>query len=54
MGVAQWQLEAIAFAYQMSTLLLPTLTPVVLWLLFDRAFLAAVMLDGWLRRRVLP
>ena len=54
MGVAQWQLEAIAFAYQMSTLLLPTLTPVVLWLLFDRAFLAAVMVDGWLRRRALP
>jgi hypothetical protein len=54
MGVAQWQLEAIALAYQMSTLLLPTLTPIVLWLLFDRAFLAAVMVDGWLRRRALP
>lgn len=54
MGVAQWQVEAIAFAYQTSTLLLPTLTPIVLWLLFDRAFLAAVMVDGWLRRRVLP
>lgn len=51
LGVAQWQIEAIAFGYQISTLLLPTLLPVVLWFWFDRAFLAAVVVDGWLRRQ---
>jgi hypothetical protein len=50
LGVAQWQLEAIVFGYQFGTLLLPTLVPIVLWLWFDRAFLAAVVVDGWLRR----
>lgn len=51
LGVAQWQIEAIAFGYQLSTLLLPTLLPIVLWLWFDRAFLAAVVVDGWLRQQ---
>ncbi len=51
LGVSQWQLETIVFGYQFATLLLPTLLPVVLWLWFDRAFLAAVFVDGWLRRQ---
>lgn len=54
MGVAQWQLEAIGLGYQIGTLLLPTLAPIVLWLWFDRAFLAALAIDGWLRKQPLP
>lgn len=50
MGVDQWQVEGIAMGYQVGSLLLPTLAPVALWLWFDRAFFAAVILDGWLRR----
>jgi hypothetical protein len=50
MGIDQWQVEAIAMGYQVGSLLLPTLAPVALWLWFDRTFISAVMLDGWLRR----
>jgi hypothetical protein len=52
LGVAPWQLEAIALGYQVGSLLLPTLAPVMLWLWLDRAFFAAVIVDGWLRREV--
>lgn len=54
LAVAQWQVEAIAFGYQIGTLVLPTLVPIVLWLWFDRAFFAAVVVDGWLRRQSAP
>jgi hypothetical protein len=50
LAVAQWQMEAIALAYQFGSLLLPTLAPIVLWLCFDRAFFTAVVVAGWLRR----
>jgi len=50
LGIAQWQMECIALGYQFGSLLLPTLAPVALWLWFDRAFFAAVILDGWLRK----
>lgn len=50
LGVAQWQLEAIALGYQYGALLLPTLAPVALWLWLDREFLATVIVDGWLRK----
>ncbi len=51
LGVAQWRLEGIALGYQVGALLLPTLAPVLLWLWLDRAFFAAVVVDGWLRRQ---
>ncbi|MBL0123940.1 MAG: hypothetical protein IPP88_14840 [Betaproteobacteria bacterium] len=50
LGVSQWRLEAIALGYQFGSLILPTLAPVILWLWFDRAFVAALMVDSWLRR----
>lgn len=50
LGIDQWQMEAIAMGYQVGSLLLPTLAPVAVWLWFDRAFFAAVILDGWLQR----
>jgi len=50
MAVDQWQLEAVAMGYQVGSLLVPTLAPVVLWLWLERSFFQAVILDGWLRR----
>jgi len=50
LGIARWQMESIALGYQFGTLLLPTLAPVALWLWLDRAFFAAVIADGWLRK----
>ena len=42
LGVAQWQLEAIAYGYQFGVLVLPTLAPVVVWLVLDREFFQAI------------
>lgn len=50
LGIDQWQMEGIAMGYQVGSLLLPTLAPVALWLWFERAFVAATVLDGWLQR----
>lgn len=36
LGIAQWQLELIGLGYQLGTLILPTVVPIVLWLLLDR------------------
>jgi hypothetical protein len=38
-GFVAWQREAIAFSYQFGTLILPTVVPVVTWVLTHRAFL---------------
>jgi hypothetical protein len=38
-GFSAWQREAIAFAYQFGTLILPTVVPAILWVLTHRAFL---------------
>lgn len=38
-GFAQWQREAIAFAYQFGSLILPTVVPAIAWVLSHRAFL---------------
>ena len=37
--IVGWQLEAIAFAYQFSFLVLTPLAPVIVWLLLDKDFL---------------
>ena len=42
LGVSQWQLEGIAYGYQFGVLVLPTLAPVVVWLLLDREFFQAI------------
>jgi hypothetical protein len=49
-GFARWQLDVVALCYQLGVLLVPTLTPIVLWLILERPFLAAVVIDGELRR----
>jgi len=48
-GWGQWQLELVGYGYQLGVLLVPTLTPVLLWLWLDRQFFAAVLVEGWLR-----
>ena len=41
--IAGWQLEAIAFAYQFSFLVLTPLVPVILWLALDPGFLKRML-----------
>ncbi|WP_326541234.1 exosortase H-associated membrane protein [Pseudorhodoferax sp.] len=48
-GWSRWQVDLLAYGYQISVLLLPTLVPVLLWLWLDRRFFVAVLLEGWLR-----
>ena len=38
-GFVAWQREAIAFSYQMGALILPTVVPVVVWVVTHRALL---------------
>lgn len=51
LNISQWQMEGIAMGYQAGSLLLPTLAPVLIWLWLERAFFAAVVLDGLMRRQ---
>ncbi|MHA7600952.1 exosortase H-associated membrane protein [Alicycliphilus sp. T452] len=50
--VEQWQLEAIVYGYQVGVLVLPTLAPVLVWLLLDRKFFTDVIVHGWKRALV--
>lgn len=43
LGIASWQMEAIALGYQFGSLLLPTLAPVGLWLWLERGGFAGVI-----------
>ncbi len=45
--VDPWQIEAIVFGYQVGVLVLPTLAPVLVWLLLDRRFFTEVIVHGW-------
>jgi hypothetical protein len=45
-GFSAWQREAIAFAYQFGTLILPTVVPAVVWVLMHRR-----LLEGLARAR---
>ncbi len=47
-GFAAWQSELVALGFQFSSLVLPSLVPVLLWLALDRRFAAAVFMEGWL------
>jgi hypothetical protein len=49
-GFAAWQINLIAYAYQLGALLVPTLAPILIWVWLDRAFFAAIVLEGWLAR----
>ncbi|MBP6599576.1 MAG: hypothetical protein KA216_09045 [Giesbergeria sp.] len=45
--VEPWQVEAIVYGYQIGSLVLPTLAPIVLWLWLDRQFFNDVVVRGW-------
>ena len=45
--VSQWQMEAIVYGYQMGSLIVPTLVPILLWLWLDRKFVSDVLVKGW-------
>lgn len=36
LGIAQWQLEGIALGYQLGSLVVPSLIPILLWVWLDR------------------
>jgi len=42
-GLGGWRVEAIAIGYQIGTLILPSLVPVVLWAVFNRPFIAGLL-----------
>ncbi len=44
-GFSPWQRESIALGYQLGTLILPTVAPVVLWLALNRQFIPALGLE---------
>jgi hypothetical protein len=48
-GFSEWQREAIALAYQLGTLILPTLAPIALWLVLSPKFIPMLMLEGALQ-----
>jgi len=47
LGITSLQLNAIVYCYQLSSLVLPTLTPVLLWLLLDQRFVRQTLLPLW-------
>jgi hypothetical protein len=47
LNIHQWQMEAIAMGYQLGSLLLPTLAPVMLWLWLDRPYFNSVIAPSW-------
>ena len=42
LGIAQWQLEGIALGYQLGSLVVPTLIPIVLWVWLDKAYVTSL------------
>lgn len=45
--ISQWQMDLIVYAYQLGSLVLPTLVPILLWLWMDRKFVSDVLIRGW-------
>lgn len=45
--VDHWQVESIVYGYQLGSLVVPTLTPIILWLWLDRKFFSEVIVRGW-------
>lgn len=43
--ISAWQLDAITYFYQLGALVVPTVAPVLLWIVLDRKFLAELISD---------
>ena len=48
--IEPWQMEAIIYGYQVGVLVVPTLAPVLVWLLIDRDFFREIAHD-WKKSR---
>lgn len=46
LNLPRWSLEAIAYGYQFGFLMLTPVAPILLWLAFDRRFMAALWLEA--------
>lgn len=44
LGISPWQMECLVFGYQIGSLLLPTLVPMMVWLWLDRVFFSKLLL----------
>jgi hypothetical protein len=53
LGFAHWQIEGVALGYQFGSLILPAVTPVVLWIAFHRSYLATLV-PGFAERFAAP
>jgi hypothetical protein len=42
-GLAAWQREVVAFAFQFGSLILPTVAPAVLWVAMHARFIASLV-----------
>lgn len=51
LAVSSWQLDLLAYGFQLGVLVLPTLAPMLVWLLLDRQFFNDVIIAGWKRGR---
>ena len=45
--IAPWQLELLVYGYQVGSLVVPTLAPILVWLWLDRQFVAKVVAPAW-------
>ena len=45
--IAPWQLELLVYGYQVGSLVVPTLAPILVWLWLDRQFVANVVVPAW-------
>ena len=41
----------IAYGYQLGTLLVPTVAPIVIWLWLDNKYVTTVLFDGWFDKK---
>ncbi|WP_238945800.1 exosortase H-associated membrane protein [Vandammella animalimorsus] len=49
--VSPWQVEAIVYGFQLGTLIVPTLVPILVWLWLDRRFFNEVIVQRFTARR---
>ena len=45
--IAPWQLELLVYGYQVGSLVVPTLAPILVWLWLDRQFVSKVVVPAW-------
>jgi hypothetical protein len=51
LGYPRWAMEAVAYGYQFGFLMLTPVAPIMLWLLFNKRFVAALWLEAALEEK---